>query len=90
LCGIEIPSGERNPLVQGEIKDLLTRIKVSFTKKSCGGNILRDYNDKLYLVDLEVSPDPAVKPTTENWVASVVKAWVDRLLKIRNGSAAAN
>jgi hypothetical protein len=80
--GIEMPSGERKPHVQGEIKDLLTEFAKGFVYEELRWrNILRDYNDKLYLVDLESLPDPAVKPTTEEWVASVVKKQVDELLK---------
>jgi hypothetical protein len=84
--GIEIPSDERtDTLVQAKIKDLLTTFakKGFFYKELRWRHILRDYNNNLFLVDLEslkglTDPD---KSTRETWVAFVVKQQLDELLK---------
>jgi hypothetical protein len=84
--GIEIPSDERTDTrVQAKIKDLLTTFaKKGFSYKELRWrHILRDYNNNLFLVDLESLEsltDPA-KSTKEKWVAYVVKEQVDELLK---------
>jgi hypothetical protein len=81
--GIEIPSDERtHTLVRGEIKDLLTKFakKGFFYEDLRWRHILRDYNNNLFLVDLESLTGP-VKSATEKWVANVVSNQVDELLK---------